>query len=127
TTPAVEYARRAGDRALAQLANNEAANYYASGLDLLDAGGADRSDPRRVDLLIGRGEAQRRTPDPAYRDTLLDAAQLARELGDAQALARAALANTLGHMWTGVLQVDEDRVEMLEAAIAAVSEEDRPV
>ena len=127
TTPAVEYARRAGDRALAQLANNEAANYYASGLDLLDAGGADRSDPRRVDLLIGRGEAQRRTPDPAYRDTLLDAARLARELGDAQALARAALANTLGHMWTGVLQVDEDRVEMLEAAIAAIGEDDRRV
>lgn len=127
TTRAVEYARRAGDRALAQLANNEAANYYVSGLDLLDAAGAGCADLRRVELLIGLGEAQRRIPDPAYRDTLLNAARLARELGDAHALARAALANTLGHMWTGVLQVDEDRVEMLEAAIAAIGEDDRRI
>jgi class 3 adenylate cyclase len=127
TTRAVEYARRAGDRALALLAHDEAARYYASGIDLLDAGGADANDPRRVDLLIGKGEAQRRALDPAYRDTLLAAARLAKELGDAHALARAALANTLGHMWTGVQQVDADRVEMLEAAIEAVGEEDRPV
>src|SRR5205823_11172904 len=52
---AVEYARWAGDQALAQLANDEAASYYASALDLLDAGGADPADPRRLELLIGRG------------------------------------------------------------------------
>jgi class 3 adenylate cyclase len=127
TTRAVEYARRAGDRALAQLAHDEAARYYASGLDLLDAGGADPADPRRVELLIGRGEAQRRAGDPAYRETLLEAARLARQLDDASALARAALANTLGHMWTGVLQVDNDRVDALEAAIVAVGEGDPPV
>ncbi|HEV8625974.1 MAG TPA: AAA family ATPase, partial [Acidimicrobiia bacterium] len=123
-TKAVEYARRAGDRALAQLAHDEAAKYYASGLDLLDAGGADPKDPRRIELLIGRGEAQRRAGDPGYRDTLLDAARLARQLGDARALARAAQANTLGHMWTGVLAVDADRVDVLEAAIGAVGEDD---
>ena len=127
TTRAVEYARRAGDRALAQLAHDEAANYYASGLDLLDAGGADPADPRRLELLIGRGEAQRRASDPGYRQTLLDAAHLAAQLGDAFALARAALANSLGHIFTGVLQVDNARVEMLEAAIAAVGEDDLPV
>jgi class 3 adenylate cyclase len=124
-TRAVDYARQAGDRALAQLANDEAAGYYASGLDLLDAGGAHPADPRRVELLIGRGEAQRRAGDPGYRQTLLDAAQLARQLGDARALARAALANTLGHIWTGPFQVDADRIEVLEAALAAVGEDDR--
>jgi tetratricopeptide (TPR) repeat protein len=124
TARAVDYAQRAGDRALAQLAHDEAANYYASGLDLLDAGGADPADRRRLELLIGRGEAQRRAGDPGYRQTLLDAAHLAAQLGDAVALARSALANSLGHVWTGVLQVDADRVEMLEAAIAAVGEED---
>jgi hypothetical protein len=124
---AVDYARRAGDLALAQLAHDEAANYYASGLDLLDAGGADPADPRRLELLIGRGEAQRRAGDPGYRDTLLDAARLAARLGDAGALARAALANTLGHIWTGAFQVDAARVEVLEAAIAAVGEDDLPV
>ena len=38
---AVEYAQRAGDHALAQLAHDEAANYYASGLELLDAAGTE--------------------------------------------------------------------------------------
>jgi tetratricopeptide (TPR) repeat protein len=121
---AVDYARQAGDRALAQLAHDEAANYYASGLDLLDAGGADPTDPRRVELLIGRGEAQRRAGDPGYRQTLLDAAGLAARLGDAPALVRAALANTMGNVWTGILVVDTDRVQMLEAAIAAVGGDD---
>jgi class 3 adenylate cyclase len=122
-TRAVEYAQRAGDRALTQLAHDEAARYYASGLDLLDAGEADPADPRRLVLLIGRGEAQRRAGDPGYRQTLLDAARLAEELGDASALARAALANTLGYMWTA-FSVDTDRIDVLEAAIAAVGPDD---
>ncbi|HEV3364835.1 MAG TPA: hypothetical protein VG795_11990, partial [Acidimicrobiia bacterium] len=122
-TRAVEYAQRAGDRALAQLAHDEAAKYYASGLDLLDAGEADPDDPRRLELLIGRGEAQRRAGDTGYRQTLLDAAHLAKKLGDANALARAALANTLGYMWTA-FTVDTDRIEVLESAIAAVGGDD---
>jgi class 3 adenylate cyclase/tetratricopeptide (TPR) repeat protein len=124
---AVDYARMAGDRALAQLANDEAADYYASALALLEAGGAGPADPRRLELLIGRGVAQRRAGDPGYGQTLLDAARLAREFGDTEALARAALANTMGNIWTGVLQVDADRVEMLEAALDAVPEENLPV
>lgn len=127
TARAVEYARRAGDRALAQLAHDEAARYYASGLELLDAGGTDPADARRLELLIGRGEAQRRAADPGYRQTLLDAAHLAEQLGDAGALARAALANTLGHFWTGPFQVDADRIEVLDAAIEAVGADDPPV
>ncbi|HEV3364836.1 MAG TPA: AAA family ATPase [Acidimicrobiia bacterium] len=122
TTRAVEYACRAGDRALAQLAHDEASGYYASALDLLDAGGADSTDPRRVELLIGRGEAQRRAGDRRYRQTLLDAARLARQLGDAEALARAALANTRGNIWSAPLQIDAERVEVLEAAITAVAD-----
>jgi class 3 adenylate cyclase len=126
TTRAVEWARRAGDRALTQLAHDEAASYYASALDLLDAGGTVQNDERRVELLIGRGEAQRRASDPAYRQTLLNAARLARQLGDADALARAALANTQGHTFTGVGEVDRERVEMLEAAIAVAGDNDLP-
>jgi class 3 adenylate cyclase len=122
TTRAVEYARRAGDRALAQLAHDEAVSYYASALDLLDAGGVDPADPRRVELLIGRGEAQRRAGDRSYSQTLLDAARLAQDLGDAEALARAALANTRGNIWSAPLQVDAARVEVLEAAITSVGD-----
>ena len=64
---------RAGDRALAQLAHDEAADYYASGLDLLDAGGADagRSPPARAAHRSGRGATASRRPrlppDPARR------------------------------------------------------------
>jgi len=121
---AVDYARMAGDRALAQLANDEAADYYSSGLDLLDAGGAGPADPRRLELLLGRGVAQRRASDPGYRESLVNAARLARQLGDTDTLVRAALANTLGNVWTGVLQVDAERVEILEAALEAVGGDD---
>ena len=126
-TRAVEYARRAGDRALSQLAHDEAANYYASGLDLLDAGGADSADPRRIELLIGRGEAQRRAGDTGYRETLLAAARLAQRLNEADALARAVLANSRGNIWSAPMVVDADRVEMLEAAVAAVGDRDMAV
>ena len=121
---AVDYARMAGDRALAQLANDEAASYYASGLELLDAGGAGASDPRRLELLLGSGEAQRRAGDPGYRQSLLDAAKLAQQVGDTDTLVRAAQANTLGNIWTGVLEVDAERVETLRAALEAVGEGD---
>ena len=127
TSRAVEYARRAGERALVQLAHDEAAVYYASALDLLDAGGVDPADPRRVELLIGRGEAQRRAGDPGSRETLLAAARLAQRLGAADALARAVLANSRGNIWSAPLVVDADRVEMLEAAVAAVGHEDLAV
>ncbi len=120
---AVDYATRAGDRALAQLAHDEAATYYAQALELLAASGAPTDDPRRLDLLISRGEAQRRAGDAAYRDTLLEAAHLAQARGDADALARAALANTRGNLYSSIGQLDADRVAMLEAAIDAVSDQ----
>jgi DNA-binding SARP family transcriptional activator len=124
TGRAVDYATRAGHRALAQLAHDDAARHYASALEILASAGAHSDDRRRLELLISLGEAQRRASDPGYRQTLLDAARLARRLGDADALARAALANTLGHVWTGVMLVDADRVETLEAALTAVGEDD---
>jgi hypothetical protein len=125
TTRAVHYASRAGDRALTQLAPDEAAAYYTSALGLLNgAGGADADDPRRLEPLISLGEAQRRAGDARYRQTLLDAAQLARKLGDANALARAALANTRGDIYSAALVVDAERVTVLEAALAAVAEGD---
>jgi tetratricopeptide (TPR) repeat protein len=122
---AADYASRAGDRALTQLAHNEALTYYASGLDLLDAGGADPADPRRLQLLLGLGEAQRRAGDAGFRQTLLDAGHLARELGATPALARAALANNRGHIYSSGLEVDAARIDVLEAALAAVGDSDR--
>ena len=66
TEQAVRYALAAGDRSLAQLANDEAVTFYASALDLLEDG-----DQRRAAVLARLGDAQRRAGDPAYRETLL--------------------------------------------------------
>ncbi len=119
---AVDYATRAGNRALAQLAHDEAATYYAQALELLTAAGAPADEPRRLELLIARGEAQRRAGEPAFRETLLEAARLARAQGDTDALVRAALANNRGNLYSGVGQVDAERVAVLEAAIEAVGD-----
>jgi class 3 adenylate cyclase len=123
TAKAVDYAVRAGDRALLQLAHDEAVVYYAQARDLLDAAGTPASAPQRVELLISYGEAQRRAGQSAYRETLLDAAALARELGDATALARAALANSRG-FFSAATEVDIERVVVLEAAVEAVGPAD---
>ncbi len=95
TAKAIHYARRAAERALDQLAPDEAARWYRQTLELHDqAPGGDRSE--RCDLMIGLGEAQRQAGNPELRQTLLDAAALAQELGDVDRLARAVLANSRG-------------------------------
>src|SRR5581483_3952592 len=91
----IEYARRAGDRALAQLAPEEALGWYAQALELERAESAGGSTAE-VDLLIGLGAAQRQAGHAAFRETLLAAAAMAHRLGDADRLVRAVLANNRG-------------------------------
>jgi class 3 adenylate cyclase/tetratricopeptide (TPR) repeat protein len=117
TARAVDYAARAGDRALTQLAHDEAVAYYRHALELLELRADVADDGRRLDLLISLGDAQRRAGDAAHRQTLLDAARLAGERQDADALARAALANTRQGFMTHVGRVDDDRVAVLESAV----------
>jgi hypothetical protein len=124
---AVAYAARAGDRALTQLAHDEAAGYYRQALDLIDVGGAHDDESQRLKLQVSLGEAQKRAGDPAHRETLLQAAVLAQERADADALAQAALANTRGHIPSEFGAVDSERVRTLEYALAAVAEDDSPI
>ena len=109
------YARQAGDAALDALAPADALGYYAQALDLY----SQITDPDPIpglDLAIGLGTAQRQTADPAFRDTLIDAAQRAADIGDTDHLVAAALANNRG--WTSVVGVvDKDKVEVLEKAL----------
>lgn len=113
-TRAAVYAARAGDRALEQLAHDEAVTYYGQGLGLLDLA----PDPAfALDLLVRLGEAQRRAGIPEHRGTLLRAARLARERDDADVHARAVLANQRGFV-SLVGAIDDDRVEALEWAVA---------
>ena len=128
---AVDYAARAGDRALAQLAHDEAVAYYRQALELLDdVGGrgpeADDMDGRRLELLIALGEAQRRAGDPEHRSTLLDAADRARRRADGDALARAALANCRPGYVSAAASLDAERVAALEAALQSIDDRAGP-
>jgi tetratricopeptide (TPR) repeat protein len=124
TALAVEYARRAGDHALAQLAYDEAVGYYRQALELLQAA-KDTDESQSLELLIALGDAQRRAGDPAHRETLLAAAARARQRADGTALARAALLNNRG-FWSTTGTVDTERVEALEAALAMGDPDDSP-
>ena len=113
---AISYSRQAGDAALSALAPADALRYYAQALDLYPQ--ADDPDPvLGLDLAIGLGTAQRQTGDPAFRDTLLDAARRAADLGDTERLVAAALANNRG-FFSSVGVIDADKVQILEIALA---------
>jgi len=114
---AIGYATQAGERALKELAPDEALRWFNHALELLGAGAGDSAE--RCALLVGSGEAQRHLGDPAFRETLLEATGIAHRSGDDVRLVRAVLANTRG--WhTAAGAVDDERVDALEAAIAAV-------
>jgi class 3 adenylate cyclase/tetratricopeptide (TPR) repeat protein len=109
---AAEYARQAGQRALAELAPDEALRWFGQAAELQPS---DAERAERFEVLLGLGEAQRLLANPAFRDTLLQASKLAEELGDADRAARAALANNRG--WGTFGQVDEERIAALERAV----------
>src|ERR1700681_3542348 len=69
------------------------------------------------------GNPQRQTGRPEFRQTLLDAAELARELNDADRLCRAVLANHRGYP-SRFGEVDSERVRALEAATQALPDSD---
>jgi tetratricopeptide (TPR) repeat protein len=77
----------------------------------------------RCELLIKRGEAERQAGDRRFRATLLEAADVARAIGDDERLVRAALANSRGmQSETGV--VDQGRMSALDSALAVVGRDD---
>ena len=121
---ALTYARRAAERALAELAPDEAMRWFSRALELSEHNeGALGSE--HCGLLIGLGEAQRQAGDADFRQTLLRAADLARELGDADRLVRAAIANSRGFQSTTGFE-DEERVANLEAALDLLDPDELP-
>jgi tetratricopeptide (TPR) repeat protein len=115
------YAEQAGRLAIDQSEPQAAQRWLARALELHDD--TAQSPQRRLDLLIALGVAQRQDGQPAFRETLLEAARLARAAGDTERLAEAALANNRGFVSSsGVL--DDERVAVLEAALEAVGTQD---
>ena len=118
---ALTYSQMAGNHALAQLAPADALGWFTQALDLYSQTAPDEA--LHCDLLIGLGTAQRQTGDPTHRDTLLQAAAIAKDLGDANRLVHAALANNRGAM-SEAGEVDTERVAGLEDALTAVGDND---
>jgi class 3 adenylate cyclase/tetratricopeptide (TPR) repeat protein len=116
---AVEYSCRAGQNALDELAPDDAMGWFAHALELYERQ-PDPDPHQRCELLIGLGDAQRQAGEAAFRETLLEACRLARDLGDAERLARGALANNRGYV-SSYGDVDEERIEMLRASLDALA------
>ena len=119
---AVRYSERAGDRALGQLAYEDAARHYERARLALEYGPAAEADARRCELLIAGGEAWMKGGQTARaREALSGAAALARRLRDPARLARAALALAAPYAEAGI--GDELRPRLLEEALSALREE----
>ena len=119
---ALDYARRAGDYALAKLAPDEALRLYSEALERHERH-REGGERMACELLIGLGSAQRQLGRPEFRQTLLDASHMARRLGATDLLVRAAHENTRGFVSeTG--EVDGERVAVLRAALEALGDDD---
>jgi DNA-binding SARP family transcriptional activator len=118
---AVDYAAQAAEKAIERLSFDQAVGHYTMAFDAAERAGVGAA--RICELQIGLGTAQRLAAVPAYRETLLAAAAAADELGEAELLARAVLANSRGFASAaGVL--DEERVRFIEAALDRLPDSD---
>lgn len=120
----LEYAERAGQRAMRLLAYDEAAAHFQAAVDLVQMGGAE--EHRLCDLLLGLGECLRRAGDMAgSRRTFERAAATARRLESGEALALAALG--CAEVVHAPLGTDVTAVELLEEALGVLGEPDSPL
>ena len=118
---AVTYARLAAERAVQQLAYEEGARLYDMALRAL---AAPPDGTERMELLLG----SRRRAEPGRRDrgakaTFIEAADLARQIGDVERLARAALGYGGRFVWIRAGS-DTKVIPLLQEALAALPEGD---
>jgi class 3 adenylate cyclase len=120
---AIEYARRAGERAAALLAHEDAADHYAMALQALEL--QDKPDDRlRCELLLALGEAQTKAGElEKAPETLAQAFALAERLDDGRLMGEAAVAYALA-AGRGALTGQGAAVPYLRRALQAVGEED---
>jgi len=132
--PAVRYAQRAGDRAMALLAYEEAVRLYRVGLEALqrasgkpqpsDDWAGDRNE-QRCELLLALGVAHNRAANmQESKRVLLEAAALARQLKRRDFLTRAALSFGSDFVWGESPEADLTRIGLLKEVCAAWSGEE---
>jgi DNA-binding SARP family transcriptional activator len=120
---ALDYARRAGARAVAVLAYEEGVRLYEMAFEALGTDGAATTQ-LRCELLLALADAQGRAGDAqAAKSNSLRAADLARSAALPEMLARAADAYGGRFLWTHEL-TDARLVPLLEDALSALGEPD---
>ena len=118
---AVDYARRAGDRAASQLAYEEAERLYEMALHFVEGHTA------RCDLLLALGDAQARAGDTAAsRESFRAAGELAERLELGEQLARAALGYGGRIIWQ-FSRGDIEHARVLERALGLLDDKDSPL
>jgi DNA-binding SARP family transcriptional activator/tetratricopeptide (TPR) repeat protein len=126
TAKAIEYARRAGDRAVRLFAFEEAVRLYGMALDALARDSA-ASNRTRCELLLALADAQSRAGDHlAAKATYLRAAELARAADLPELLARAAAGYGGRFVWVRAA-TDPQLVPLLEEALNAIGDADSTV
>jgi hypothetical protein len=120
---AIDYARRAGDRAAALYGYEDAARLYRMALAVLEF--RERGDDaERSDLLLSLGEALARAgEDVSAKATFLEAAGIARRERLPEQLARAALGYSGRYLWVRA-GGDPRVISLLEDVLAALPDGD---
>lgn len=116
---AMDYAVKAGQRALEASAPDEAVRWFAQALEAV---GADDLE-QRCEVLARLGEAERRAGRDTYRERLLEAAELAERCQRSDVLVATAIENFRG-TYSNIGEVDGERVAVLESALRHVDPTD---
>jgi len=120
---AIAYAVRAGDRARSLMAHEQAAHHYEMGLQALEL--HERRDSGRCRMLLMLSDSLWCAGEYDRAKTVaLEAAELARRLGLAEELARAALAVGGRLLTFAALQPDEVLIRLVDEALAALGADD---
>lgn len=118
---AVDYAVAAGERAVAQLAYEEAVSRFRMAQVLLRE---SPDEQRRAEVLLRLGDAQGRAGATAdSKETFLEAAEAATRLAEPELLARAAIGYG-GRFQFARAGIDRHVVPLLTQALASLDEED---
>jgi class 3 adenylate cyclase/tetratricopeptide (TPR) repeat protein len=111
---AIFYSRRAGEFALAKVAYEEAIEHLERALHVIEEHQAEVPPQTRLDLLLALGDAQRRAGEPREAmPTFERAAEVARELGDGDCVARAAVGYEEAFLQTGARRSPGDTAMVL--------------
>ncbi|MBV8303650.1 MAG: AAA family ATPase, partial [Acidimicrobiia bacterium] len=121
---ALRFAIRAAELARERLAFEQAIDLLEPAIALFPAD--TPANELMATALLVLGDAQRRSGEPRYRQTLERAAVAGRDAGDATVLAQAALASSRA-VFSQVGQVDPALVTLLEEALGALPAEDTPI